>query len=426
MKRYRTANRILAVSLLLFLCVLTLSFWGPFREEKWFSILYFLAQSCFIGCVADFIAVEALFRRRFHLPYRPIIPANRERIIGKMKDVNNTLLSRENLLKKVETLSVTDMAQQWLFGQEGRQEEMERRLAEKAARGLVDFVENNREEAGAWVRKEAGKRISAFCAYAKDQILSEMHREEWLDRLLFAAEDRLSRAETKKQIAAYMKEKGDSEKKGFLGTIGYWLGRKTGAIDYEALTDAAVEALLEEMKTWEDRDNPFRRQLLSRWDSMVRAFLEEETTEKALAAFGTALFEEFPVEEKIGEAAETFCNEWGRGDSFRNKLVPKLALAIHRGVLSMEGNGALKERVDAFARGLLTELISYEHGFLSTAILDVLKGFSDKELNEFVESKVHHELEGIRINGAIVGLLGGCLFYLFLTFLWIPLVRGFF
>lgn len=426
MKRYRTANRILALSFVSFLLVLALSFGGSFREERWFSILYFLVQSCFIGCVADFIAVEALFRRRFHLPYRPIIPANRERIIGKMKDVNNTLLARENLLKKIETLSVTDMVCRWLYGKEGRREEMEKKLAEKVARFLVDFVENHREEAGAWARKEGEKKISAFCSYARKRILSEMHREEWLDRLLLTAEDRLSRPETKAQLAAYMKEKGDSEEKGFLGTIGYWLGRKTGAIDYGALTDAAVEALLEEMKTWRDRDNPFRHQLLLRWDRMAWAFLEEETTEKALAAFGTELFGQFPVEEKIGEAAETFLTEWGKEDRFRNKLVPKLQMAIHRGVLSMEGNGTLKGRVDTFARGLLTELVSYEQGFLSKAILDVLKGFSDGELNEFVESKVHHELEGIRINGAIVGLLGGCLFYLFLTFLWIPLVRGFF
>lgn len=375
---------------------------------------------------ADFIAVEALFRRRFHLPYRPIIPANRERIIGKMKDVNNTLLARENLLKKIETLSVTDMAHRWLSGREGRPEEMERKLAEKVARFLVDFVENHQDEAGTWARREAEKRISAFCAYGRERILMEMHREEWLDRLLVAAQDRLSRPETKRQIAGYMKEKGDSEEKGFLGSIGYWIGRKTGAIDYEALTDAAVEALLEEMKTWQDRDNPFRRQLLRRWDSMVRAFLEEEAAEKALAAFGRALFEGFPVEEKIREGAETFLAEWGRGDCFSQRLVPKIQSAIHRGFLSMKGNGALKNRVDTFARGLLTELVSYEQGFLSTTILDVLRRFSDTELNEFVESKVHHELEGIRINGAIVGLLGGCAFYLFLTFLWIPLVRGLF
>lgn len=426
MKRYRKANGILLISFVFLLLVMALSFVSPWKGERWLQVLYFLAQSCFIGCVADFIAVEALFRRRFHLPYRPIIPANRERIIGKMKDVNNTLLARENLLKRVENLSVTDAACRWLSEKKGRREDMERKVAEKAAHLLVDLVEKHKEEAGAWARREAGKRISSFCSYARGYVLSEMNREEWLDRLLLAAEKKLSEENTREKIAAYMKEKGDSEEKGFFGTIGYWLGRGVGAIDYEALTDAAVEAILEEMKTWREKDNPFRRQLLRRWDIMVRAFLEEETTKAALSDFGTALFMEFPLEQKIGEAAETFLTDWGEGDNFQHKLVPQMEAAIHRGLLSMEGNGQLRDRLDTFARGLLREFISYEQGFLSSAILDVLKGFSDDELNEFVESKVHHELEGIRINGAIVGLLGGCAFYLFLMFLWIPVVRGLF
>lgn len=96
---------------------------------------------------------------------------------------------------------------------------------------------------------------------------------------------------------------------------------------------------------------------------------------------------------------------------------------IHRGILSLQGNEKFKEEADRFARSFLEEFISYEHGFLSSAILSVLHGFSDGELNEFVESKVHQELEEIRINGAIVGLLGGCIFYLVLIFLWTPLVR---
>ena len=66
-------------------------------------------------------------------------------------------------------------------------------------------------------------------------------------------------------------------------------------------------------------------------------------------------------------------------------------------------------------------MIIYEHGFLSDTMMGVLKGFRDEELNEFIESKVHRELEGIRINGAIVGLVAGLLFYGFLVWLWIPL-----
>lgn len=424
MKRYRKANGILALSLIFFLILCILSLAGSFKEEKWFSILYFLVQSCFIGCVADFIAVEALFRRRFYLPYRPVIPANRERIIRSMKDVNNTLLSRENMVKWIESFSVIDGAFQWLSGKEGRQEEIERSFAEKGAFLLVDFVEKHRAEAGKLARKEAGNQISSFARYGKEQLLKEMNREEWLDCLLLAVEEKLSREETKRQIADFMEERGDREEKGFWGSIGYWLGRKTGAIDYEALADASVEALAEEIRIWREKDHPFRRQLLYRWSRMVHAFLEDERTEKGISAFGTRLFEAFPVEEKIDDAEESFLDAWGRKDRFHSHLVPRLQDMIHRGMLSLQRNETFKAGADDFARSLLTEFISYEHSFLSSVILKVLRGFSDEELNEFVESKVHQELEGIRINGALVGLLGGCIFYLFLTFLWTPLIKG--
>lgn len=100
MKRYQRANFLMAAAFLLFLVTFCLSRWSPWQNEAWLSVLYFLAQSCFIGCVADYIAVEALFRRPFHLPVGRLIPKSRKRIIRKLGEVNSTLLSRENMLKK--------------------------------------------------------------------------------------------------------------------------------------------------------------------------------------------------------------------------------------------------------------------------------------------------------------------------------------
>ena len=105
MKRYQRANFLMAAAFLFFLLTFCLSRWSPWQNEAWLSVLYFLAQSCFIGCVADYIAVEALFRRPFHLPVGRLIPKSRKRIIRKLGEVNSTLLSRENMLKKVETFS---------------------------------------------------------------------------------------------------------------------------------------------------------------------------------------------------------------------------------------------------------------------------------------------------------------------------------
>ena len=59
------------------------------------------------------------------------------------------------------------------------------------------------------------------------------------------------------------------------------------------------------------------------------------------------------------------------------------------------------------------------------AAVSVLKSLSSEELNEFIESKVHTDVEGIRINGAITGLAAGGLFYFLLEYAYIPFMHQF-
>ena len=420
MKRYQRANLLMGVSFILFLLAFGLSYWSPWQGEAWLSVLYFLAQSCFIGCVADYIAVEALFRRPFHLPVGRLIPKSRARIIKKLGEVNNTLLSRENLLKKVENFSASRLIFSRLKG--GKAEELERNLSEKAGAWFVSFVKSHRNQAALMAREEGEKRLSAFTAFARGKILSEINREEWLDRILEEAEKRTKDEKNRKALARFLEDKGDEEEKGFLGSLVYGLGKFFGAIDYDSLADSAMDALGEEIETWKEKDNPFRKTLLSGWDSMVRRFLEDEATKKALEDFGRKLFASFPVEDKVEEAVDNFLKEWGEGDAFHEKLVPQLEKALHHAITAAGHDDSFRQRMDLFARDLAVEIISYEHGWLAPAMTEVLENFTDRELNEFVESKVWGELEGIRINGAIVGLLAGCAFYVFLLWVWVPLV----
>ena len=421
MKRYQRANFLMAASFLLFLLTFCLSRWSPWQNEAWLSVLYFLAQSCFIGCVADYIAVEALFRRPFHLPVGRLIPKSRKRIIRKLGEVNSTLLSRENMLKKVENFSASRLVFSRLE-KEGNRKGLERNLAEKAGAWFVSFVKAHKNDAAAMARKEGEKKLSAFTAFVKGKILSEINREEWLDKILEEAEKRTRDKKNREALARFLEDRGDREEKGFFGSLVYGLGKFFGAIDYDSLADSAMDALGEEIETWKEKDNPFRRTLLSGWDSMVRRFLEEEATERALGDFGRILFASFPVEDKVEEAVDCFMEEWGEGRAFHEKLVPQLENALHHAITAAGHDEGFRKRMDRFARDLAVKIISYEHGWLAPAMTEVLENFTDRELNEFVESKVWSELEGIRINGALVGLLAGCGFYVFLMWVWVPFV----
>lgn len=416
MKRYKTANGICFFSLLFLLFSLWLKEGSPWQGTYWADLVYFMAQSCCIGCAADFIAVEALFRKHF-LPIKPLVPANRDRIIQKVVEMNQSLLSPKNLLAKISRLSLTDLCLPWLTS---HRESISQTLAAKGATYAVEFLSSHREEIATWGRSESQKWLPVFISFAQGRLRQEMNREKWLLRLLEEGKQKIEDPSLRRKLAEQLRKAGDREEKGFLGSIGYTLGKWFGAIDYNQLAEAALDALAEEMEAWKREDNPFHQELLSQWDLLIARFLQEPATLEALQEFGRGLFASFPLEKRIDEGISDFQHHWGVP-----ALAEKLKPAIEQSI-SFTEDSDFRQKLDTIGRDLIAEIITYEHGFLSWSMIEVLESFREEELNEFIESKVHHELEGIRINGAIVGLAAGLLFYGFLTWAWIPLVGSLF
>lgn len=417
MKRYRTANLICFFSLLFLLFSLWLKEGSPWQGTYETDLVYFMAQSCCIGCAADFIAVEALFRKHF-LPIKPLVPANRARIIQKVVEMNQSLLSPKNLLAKISHLSLTELCLPWLTS---HRESISQILATKGATYAVEFLSSHREEIATWGRSESRKWLPVFISFAQGRLKQEMNRETWLLRLLEEGKRKIEEPSLRYKLAEQLRKAGDQEEKGWLTSIGYTLGKCFGVIDYDQLAEAALDALAEEMEAWKREDNPFHQELLSQWDILIARFLQESATLEALQEFGRGLFEAFPLEKRIDEGISDFQHHWGK-----SALEEKLKPAMEQSISFMEGNAEFRQKLDTIGRDLIAEIIIYEHGFLSWSMIEVLESFREEELNEFIESKVHHELEGIRINGAIVGLAAGLLFYSFLTLAWIPLVGSLF
>lgn len=417
MKRYKTANGICFFSLLFLLFSLWLKEGSPWQGTYETDLVYFMAQSCCIGCAADFIAVEALFRKHF-LPIKPLIPANRARIIQKVVEMNQSLLSPKNLLAKISHLSLTELCLPWLTS---HRESISQILATKGATYAVEFLSSHREEIATWGRSESRKWLPVFISFAQGRLKQEMNRETWLLRLLEEGKRKIEEPSLRYKLAEQLRKAGDQEEKGWLTSIGYTLGKCFGVIDYDQLAEAALDALAEEMEAWKRKDNPFHQELLAQWDLLVARFLQESATLEVLQEFGQGLFESFPLEKRIHDGISDFQHHWGK-PALEEKLKP----AMEQSISFMEGNAEFRQKLDTIGRDLIAEIITYEHGFLSWSMIEVLESFREEELNEFIEAKVHHELEGIRINGAIVGLAAGLLFYSFLTWAWIPLVGGLF
>lgn len=427
MKRYQTANRLFLASTILFGAAVILQHASPWSGSEAVSIFYFLAQSCLIGCCADWIAVEALFRRRFHLPYKPLIPSNQDAVIRKLSAVSDSLIDKTGLLKGALGGSVMELADREFFHNEKVREAAESFLAGEGARFLTGLVSENKEKAASLADGETGKVISLIAGKAREEILARMSREEWLQKLLALVGEKAKTAGAKEALTGAIKKAGEEQKQqaGFFKRLLFSAAELTGTVDYEEMAETGLAALGAAIERWKKPEDPFHQTLLARWDEAIHAFVDDKETKDALEDFGKSLFEKYPAGEKVRTMIDSLLSEWNEDENGKTKLENTLHGFAGSAIDRLAADSILRGRIDSGARDLIAELADHERTLLAGAAVSVLKSLSSEELNEFIESKVHTDLEGIRINGAITGLAAGGLFYFLLEYAYIPFMHQF-
>lgn len=427
MKRYQTANRLFLASTILFGAAVILQHASPWSGSEAVSIFYFLAQSCLIGCCADWFAVEALFRRRFHLPYKPLIPSNQDAVIRKLSAVSDSLIDKTGLLKGALGGSVMELADREFFHNEKVREAAESFLAGEGARFLTGLVSENKEKAASLADGETGKVISLIAGKAREEILARMSREEWLQKLLALVGEKAKTAGAKEALAGAIKKAGEEQKQqaGFFKRLLFSAAELTGTVDYEEMAETGLAALGAAIERWKRPEDPFHQTLLARWDEAIHAFVDDKETKDALEDFGKSLFKKYPAGEKVRTIIDSLLSEWNEDENGKTKLENTLHGFAGSAIDRLAADSILRGRIDSGARDLIAELADHERTLLAGAAVSVLKSLSSEELNEFIESKVHTDLEGIRINGAITGLAAGGLFYFLLEYAYIPFMHQF-
>lgn len=427
MKRYQTANRLFLASTILFGAAVILQHASPWSGSEAVSIFYFLAQSCLIGCCADWIAVEALFRRRFHLTYKPLIPSNQDAVIRKLSAVSDSLIDKTGLLKGALGGSVMELADREFFHNEKVREAAESFLAREGARFLTGLVSENKEKAASLADGETGKVISLIAGKAREEILARMSREEWLQKLLALVGEKAKTAGAKEALAGAIKKAGEEQKQqaGFFKRLLFSAAELTGTVDYEEMAETGLAALGAAIERWKKPEDPFHQTLLARWDEAIHAFVDDKETKDALEDFGKSLFKKYPAGEKVRTMIDSLLSEWNEDENGKTKLENTLHGFAGSAIDRLAADSILRGRIDSGARDLIAELADHERTLLAGAAVSVLKSLSSEELNEFIESKVHTDLEGIRINGAITGLAAGGLFYFLLEYAYIPFMHQF-
>lgn len=418
MKRYKTANRIFLASAILFVIAIGVH---CFYENPSAGFFYFLAQSCLIGCFADWLAVETLFRHRLYLLFvKPVIPTHRDNIIRRLQEtVEGKLVGKETFTDLLKNFSLIQFIEKEA---EGSVKDIEIDLARSGGELFLRFMEDHKKDLSYWIRQGVDNAKGSLATYLREKALEGNYAEQLLDKLLEEAQRAVKSDRMKQMITNKLEELGESRERGLLERFVYSVAKLTNTVDYEDMAEAFLAALSERIELWRVDIYPFHKTLLKEWNATVEAFLKTEEAEKALADFAEELYQSVPVEEKTDALYNSLYEKWAAGDHFEKRFVPKLRTMLHNALRSVSENKELRTSIDESARDLGGNILEEEYPHISSITADILRKFKDSDLNEFIEAKVHKELEGIRINGAVVGLAAGAALYGLIEYLYLPFI----
>lgn len=419
MKRYRVANYILFFSFIVLLMAVAGLYAAPSKGMKLF---YFFAQSCFIGSFADWFAVESLFRNRLHLPFfRPVVEVNRKKIMETFRHtVKDTLLPQDKMLSWVKEISLLSLFRQWYASSCLSDEKKKQMIAGKIKEIIGTFVATHEEEIVQEIT-EKGRQLAIYGAGEVKALVFHGNYQEKIFHIILE--------EGKKKILSYqvydalvnrLERMGEEQDRGICGRLLYWLAKTDwlNVINYDDMATAIQDVAWKRLDAWDDEDTPFHQVVLAEWNQLVQDFLHEEDVQKALGHFLMNVYESCPTEEK----ARAIVSRWKETLKEDATWDYRICAWIHSWQKKIENDEILENRIDEVGRHFIHSVWHTVSGEMYAGIYRRMETLSAEELNEFIESRVHKELEGIRINGAVVGAAAGLCLYGAIEYFYIPIV----
>lgn len=368
----------------------------PFQNVFWGGLLTSGCSAALVGGLADWFAVNALFRRP--LGVRPgrifrteIIPRNRERIYSALSDmVQNELLSQEALKNK---LAAYDFSEPLLKIWEA---EGSKRFDDPLTQLLQGFMPS---------------LASGVAGLEKEweQILGD--------------------------------EKLQQE------NVVPWMGQVLSKILDSTEGKKAVETVLKNLSVWVQ--SPEVHRWLVHWiENAIARYINENTSRRFLTMFlpdpsvlGTKIQDQI-VDTLHEDSAVEGIISWAKKASTEFQTVPENLILKAQQTLSdtlsqkLEDSesasrisrllleqaevwvGKLKERPEerlefnAQVQTLLLPVIENQHQRIGKIVQEGLERYSDEMLVELIESKAGEDLQMIRINGSVVGGMVGMLIFI--------------
>ena len=185
------------------------------------------------------------------------------------------------------------------------------------------------------------------------------------------------------------------------GNMMIGLALLTGAVNFEHMAKAISRAAREELQHLD------RAQVYGEWNTSLRALAADQRVMDMLKASVVRLAHTDRVQAIL-------CSLPGYTDE--KVLATDLAGAMEQGLYTVINDRETMQKIEESSVSLFRKVLSYEQSFAGTEAENILKRFSKVKFNRFLYEKTADELGWIRINGAVVGCMGGTIF---LSVLWL-------
>lgn len=416
---HRRANYLFAGSAILFALVWIGQFYlsGP-----WYDALYWVSQSALIGSVADWFAVSALFRKPLGIPFHTaLIPRNRDRFIrGTINLVETKLLTKDRCQAIMDKISFVDLLDSYLSSKSGQ-----RSLAIIIDQGLRAFWESRSQTSWAQLGSDKVK------SFLRDQSLLPVLQHILLDlcehnryepmvvEIIEAVQARLREPALLYWLAAFLEEETQKKKKNFLSDFLISFSEASDVINYE---DMAASILVEAHRTldaWKEPNNPERIAWLRQWVGPVKGMSPDSEVAQSLNGAWRSWVEGLDWAGLLEIHVLPYLDALlGKGNQEgASSLARLLSESLIKLWVSHRDQEDFRISLEANLHGLAGQILDQAYGLLGVIIRHVLEGLTGQKFVDFIESKVEDDLAWIRINGALVGGLGGLLLWGLLSLL---------
>jgi uncharacterized membrane-anchored protein YjiN (DUF445 family) len=377
--------------------------------EPRYPALYYVAaaaEAAMIGAIADWFAVVALFHHPLNLsfiPHTAILPRNKARIAhGLSEFIQQNFLSSAAVLERIAAFRPAQTLCAWL---------LQPRNAEAVAAYATRFVAYgltavDDERVRAFLHRGVTgmlRRVDVAEGMAQvlDVLTEEGRHHALLDEALAALDDLLARDDTRRFIAAEVKQNAPAMLRGLNQLFDLKLDEKAAL----RIVDVALRKISE---VREDRGHELRK----RFDGFVAGFVRKLKTDAATRDKVHRLRDEAlqnpALAGYIGGLWEQL-RDWLAADLRRepSSVHGRATLLVTTFAQKLQADGQVQRWLDEQVLAAAPALVEEHRAKFGRFIEDQINGWQERKLVAELERHIGPDLQYIRINGTLVGGLAG-------------------